>query len=139
MRHPIQRRPSSARLLAAAALALAALLHAGCDRDVDDASILLTLRTQEDDAESPSATVLEGVRSTLYATAANAGTNTLVLPLVWSVSQPHLGAIAGSAGFSAVYQSHGIVGNNLIYCTDQAQRQGVAVVECVRPPAEETP
>lgn len=58
----------------------------------------------------------------------------IFLPLEWSVSDPALGRIAASAGYSAVYESwtdgHG---QNIVTVRDQVERTGIAVVNHVVP------
>jgi hypothetical protein len=53
---------------------------------------------------------------------------TLFLPLEWSVSDPSLGTIISSAGFSAVYRSTGKVGDNVVTVRDQGDAAGTTVV-----------
>lgn len=57
----------------------------------------------------------------------------IALPLVWRVSNPALGGIAASGGYSAVYESSGVEGQNYVYVEDQFDRQGVAVIVQRRP------
>jgi hypothetical protein len=57
-----------------------------------------------------------------------AGSTNLYLPLKWSVSNSELGHIQESAGYSAVYESYGLAGNNVIEVKDQGTAEGVAVV-----------
>jgi hypothetical protein len=52
----------------------------------------------------------------------------LVLPLAWRVSDPSLGSIIGTGGLSAVYESNGMVGNNVITVTDQGEAEGIVLV-----------
>ena len=53
----------------------------------------------------------------------------LLLPLEWSVSNPAMGRIMASGGYSAVYESYGPRGQNYITVRDQAGREGIAAVE----------
>ena len=52
----------------------------------------------------------------------------LLLPLEWRVHNPGLGGIQASGGNSAVYQSNGRHGQNVVHVRDQGGREGVAVV-----------
>ena len=58
----------------------------------------------------------------------NALNSQLILPLKWQVSNPSLGRIARSAGYSAVYESFGGRGQNYVTVEDQVGREGIAVV-----------
>lgn len=85
---------------------------------------------------SPDTAVLTGSGDSIVFTAkrptVDIGTNTfdnLFLPLEWEVSNPNLGKIQSSGGFSAVYESNGKVGQNFINVRDQAGSEGVALVE----------
>ena len=52
----------------------------------------------------------------------------IFLPLEWSVGSPHLGRILASAGYTAIYESFGGQGQNVVTVFDRAGRAGVAVV-----------
>ena len=52
----------------------------------------------------------------------------VILPLQWSVSNPSLGGIMRSAGYSAVYESNGAIGQNVIIVKDGYGREGLASV-----------
>lgn len=52
----------------------------------------------------------------------------VILPLQWSVSNPSLGGIMRSAGYSAVYESNGTIGQNVIIVKDGYGREGLASV-----------
>ena len=52
----------------------------------------------------------------------------MFLPLEWGVSDPSLGHILSSAGYSAVYESYGGRGQNIVTVHDQVARTGLAVV-----------
>ena len=56
--------------------------------------------------------------------------NTLYMPLEWTVSNPELGQISASGGRGAVYECYGIVGDNAITVKDQGSAEGVAIVNC---------
>ncbi len=58
--------------------------------------------------------------------------NTIVLPYMWSVSDPSLGGIQGEGGNSAVYVSNGGSGANVITVRDQTGAQGVASVQHIK-------
>ena len=76
-----------------------------------------------------SSSTLEGSLATATLTASTASTNTaLALPLVWTVANPALGNIRASAGLTAVYESTGKVGNNIVTVRDQGQAEGIATI-----------
>lgn len=52
----------------------------------------------------------------------------IFLPLEWTVGSPHLGRILASAGYTAIYESFGGKGQNVVTVYDRAGRAGVAVV-----------
>jgi|GEM_PF-2903987 hypothetical protein len=60
----------------------------------------------------------------------------LFLPLEWSVSNPGLGQILASGGYSAVYRSVGGEGVNVVIVRDQAGREGIASVTQLGYPPE---
>jgi hypothetical protein len=105
--------------------------------------LLLAQVTGCEDAETgsalsvtPSEAGLTGVGATSYFTAAarvEAGEATnrneeIIYPLVWSVSNPALGGMMSSAGDSAVYESNGKKGQNVVFVKDQFGREGLAVI-----------
>ncbi len=53
----------------------------------------------------------------------------LFLPLEWSVSNPSLGRILASGGYTAVYESIGGKGRNIVTVRDQSGREGIAGIE----------
>lgn len=62
-------------------------------------------------------------------TITNGLSSQIMLPLEWSVSNPSLGRIYMSRGYSAVYESLGGRGQNIVIVTDAVGREGLAVVE----------
>ena len=52
----------------------------------------------------------------------------IFLPLEWNVGSPQLGRILASAGYTAIYESFGGKGQNVVTVYDRAGRAGVAVV-----------
>jgi hypothetical protein len=50
------------------------------------------------------------------------------LPLEWTVSNPDIGHIEGSAGVTAIYVGHGKLGTNAIVVKDRGKAEGAAVV-----------
>ena len=52
----------------------------------------------------------------------------IFLPLEWSVGSPQLGRILASAGYTAIYESFGGQGQNVVTVFDRAGRAGRAVV-----------
>lgn len=95
-----------------------------------------------DDAETGSALIVTpedsevaGNGSTVFLTAALASdddpTNRneeIIYPLEWSVRNPTLGGIMNSSGNSAVYESNGARGQNVVFAKDQFGREGLAVI-----------
>ena len=53
----------------------------------------------------------------------------ILLPLEWRVADATLGRITASGGYSAVYESSGIRGQNYVFVRDQAGREGIAAIE----------
>ena len=105
--------------------------------------LLMLLVTGCEDAETgsaltvtPSEVNVTGVGATSYFTAAarvDAGEATnrneeIIYPLVWSVSNPTLGGLMSSAGDSAVYESNGRKGQNVVFVKDGFGREGLAVI-----------
>ena len=77
---------------------------------------------------SPSSPQLSATNATVTFTATGGTNGTLVLPLQWSVDNLTLGRILANGGVTAVYQSTGMTGNNIIRVRDQAEAAGYAVV-----------
>lgn len=82
---------------------------------------------------SPQPDQYEETRSAKASQDANTNPNTnlasqIFLPLEWSVGSPHLGRILSSAGYTAIYESYGGKGQNVVTVADQIGRAGVAVV-----------
>ncbi len=74
-------------------------------------------------------TSTNGNTSSTSTTATSTSTNqTLFYPLEWSVSTPSLGTIRSASGNTAVYESLGGEGNNIITVRDQDDNKGQAVV-----------
>jgi hypothetical protein len=59
---------------------------------------------------------------------ATGGLRTLSLPLEWSVSNPDLGSIAASGGYTASYVRTHASGDNSIIARDQYGAEGVATI-----------
>jgi hypothetical protein len=55
--------------------------------------------------------------------------NELLYPLVWSVSIPEYGQIISTAGNTAVYRCDTRHSRNVVTVHDQAQREGMAIIE----------
>ncbi len=75
---------------------------------------------------TPASPELKGSLAIQTFTASGVASNELALPLIWTVSNPNLGVIRSTAGLSAVYESTGKVGNNIITVRDQGQAEGMA-------------
>lgn len=108
----------------AIACALAAMLATGCEDAETESGLTLT----------PASSELIGQGATVLLTAELAvepGTNVhdqVILPLTWSVSNPSLGGILRSAGYTAVYESNGRIGQNVVICRDGFGREGLASI-----------
>ena len=84
---------------------------------------------------SPSSYTLNSTSNTVTFTVVldTNDTSALVLPLDWSVSDPSLGNIIVSSGYSATYSRSANNGNNIVTVKDQYDREGSAVVTQVWP------
>jgi len=76
----------------------------------------------------PSEATLTPGSNTVIFTAVLHATNELSLPLEWRVSDPSLGSIVSQSGYTAVYQSTGRNGNNVVTARDQYGNEGSATV-----------
>ena len=105
-------------------VALVGLLLLGCESTTTDTGITV----------APSTATISGPSTGVVFTASCSGTGTnginkdLYLPLEWSVSNPSLGNIMSSVGFTAIYESTGAKGRNAITVRDQGGAEGVALV-----------
>ncbi len=105
-------------ILVAAVFAVASLV--GCET-TETADSVITV--------TPASSTLNGTLATATLTASTASTNmALALPLVWTVANPSLGNIRASTGLTAVYESTGRVGNNIVTVRDQGQAEGMATI-----------
>jgi len=78
---------------------------------------------------SPASVALTNDWATTTFTASMTSTNlSLVLPLLWSVSDPARGTIRASGGLTAIYEGKNVAGNNTITVRDQGDNSGIAVV-----------
>jgi hypothetical protein len=110
---------TSVQIVSLAIMATLVLVSvSGCESRDKDANIAVT----------PQTTDLVGPGDTVVLVAADPDAD-LVMPLVWSVSNPSIGGILSASGDSAVYESNGTWGQNTITVLDQSDREGVAVVE----------
>jgi len=106
-------------------LGVALLLSVSCESTTTNTHIAVEPSsvelTKKGDVVSFTATYSPGDEST---------SNTLYMPLVWTVSNPDLGQISATGGRGAVYECYGIVGDNAITVKDQGSAEGVAIVNC---------
>jgi hypothetical protein len=58
----------------------------------------------------------------------------LYMPLEWSVYNRSLGGVMSSAGHTAIYESNGKVGRNVVFVKDQSGREGIVAINQVRAP-----
>lgn len=104
-----------------AVLAAVLVMGPGCET-TDSQDTALTV------SASPSGE-LTGVGATATLTASTGSTNTVLqLPLIWTVSDSNLGVVKSSAGLTAVYESKGPVGNNVVTVRDQGEAEGIVVI-----------
>ena len=83
------------------------------------------------DVEPSSVTLASGsntVEFTVVATSSNAAPKNFDLPIEWRVSDPSLGTIIRSSGFSAVYKRTGKNGDNTVIARDPYDAEGYATV-----------
>jgi hypothetical protein len=94
-------------------------------------------RSEQGDAitVTPAVTTLEGPSATvLTASPAEDGVvssnrvEALYLPLTWWVSDPELGNITASGGYTAVYSSTTKEGQNTVFVSDEVGAEGNAVI-----------
>lgn len=105
--------------------AILAFLAAGCE-DADTGSAM---------SVTPETSNLSGQGATVVLTAKLPGTSMvsnrsdqIILPLSWSVSNPSLGGILSSRGYTAVYESNGKDGQNVVIAEDAYGHEGLAVI-----------
>jgi len=84
------------------------------------ATVLLTASAPTPPAEPEEAAATD--------TTTNATTQTLYLDLEWEVSNHALGHILSQAGYTAVYESNGTIGQNVVRVMDQAGNEGEALI-----------
>jgi len=103
---------------------ICAVLITGCETGGD--TVALTIEPAFVDLTSSS----NGASTVLTQTfTATGGIRTLSLPLEWSVSNPNLGSIAASGGYTASYVRTGASGgDNSITVRDQYGAEGVATI-----------
>ena len=140
------------KALAAGLVATLAWFAAGCGEDartdvalavnpvsadVYDKGATVVLTAFDPDAGlydySPAPTEYEETHTAKASQDSNTNPNTnlaaqIFLPLEWSVGSPQLGRILSSAGYTAIYESYGGKGQNVVTVCDQVGRAGVAVV-----------
>jgi hypothetical protein len=99
-------------------------------------ALVMTMSTGCEDAETGSGLTLDppsadltgqGATVSLTASMPEEGEE-VILPLTWSVSNPSMGGILRSAGYTAVYESNGRIGQNVVICRDGLGREGLASV-----------
>ncbi len=109
-----------------AALAAGMIFACGCD----DTSVSEVIDVE------PGTVEMEGRGSALLtarlrgedATTSTNQVDNLFLPLEWSVQNPDLGGVMSRGGHSAVYESSGRRGANVVFVKDQIGREGVVAV-----------
>jgi hypothetical protein len=109
------------------AIMTAGFLVAGCETGGDTVALTVSpsfvdLTTSSNGVSSTSNTVTQTF------TVETNGLRLLSLPLEWSVSNPQLGRIGASGGYSASYVRTDAHGDNAIAVVDQYGARGVATV-----------
>ncbi|MBT7065138.1 MAG: hypothetical protein HN919_02460 [Verrucomicrobia bacterium] len=100
-------------------VSVAAVFTSGCD----EATGLILLGVEPAYVDlTPGSNIVEFVIST------NSRGSELGLPLEWIVTDPSLGRIVGSGGYSAIYIRFAPNGDNTIIARDQYDNEGFAVV-----------
>jgi hypothetical protein len=98
---------------------LAAFLVTGCENvQTTDNNIIEV---------SPTSLAVTGRYIVVYSV--SAGSNSLYMPLQWSVSDPRLGTVTQSGALSALYQPNDLAGVNTITVRDQAEAVGFASID----------
>lgn len=104
---------------------LLAFLAAGCE-DADTGSAM-AIDPATSDLSGSGATVVLTAKSLVAVTASNRS-DQIILPVTWSVSNPSLGGIMSSRGYTAVYESNGRPGQNVVFAEDAYGREALAVI-----------
>lgn len=91
----------------------------GCDTTKSTDTVLTVTPASKD---------LTSAGETATFTVSVTGSNTVALPLVWTVSDSTLGGIKESSGLTAIYQSSGKIGVNILTVKDQGESEGIATV-----------
>jgi hypothetical protein len=99
--------------------AFVVVMMTGCEEDFENAGIDVTPASVSLSRES-------SVVLTAYGTEAREG---LVAPLEWGVSDPSLGRIVASSGFTAVYRRSNADGMNVVVVRDKSGKEGYVVVK----------
>lgn len=103
-----------------AAAVVAGMAFVGCESTKTTDSVMTI---------SPASVTLTNDYATVVFTASFSSTNTvLVLPLIWSVSNPERGTINTSGAMSALYQGTRLGGENTVTVRDQGDNAGTAFV-----------
>jgi hypothetical protein len=100
-------------------VSVAAVFMSGCD----EATGLVLL-----DVEPAYVDLTRGSNMVEFVISTNSRGSELGLPLEWIVTDPTLGRIVGSAGYSAIYIRFAPNGDNTIIARDQYDNEGFAVV-----------
>jgi len=77
---------------------------------------------------SPSYTILTTVSNTVELSVSGGPSNSLALPIEWSMTRPDLGYISQNSGYTAIYYRLAPDGDNVIIATDQYGNEGYARV-----------
>lgn len=98
----------------------------GCETtgDADALTVSPSSVNSSNRSEAVTFTVSAGTNTT-----AESGLKSLSLPLIWSVSNPLIGVITASSGYSASYVRNSKKGVQTIYVEDQYGAKGHATVD----------
>ena len=100
--------------------AVAGLALVGCETTKSEANVI-TL--------TPATATLTNDYATVVFTASFSGTsNSLALPLQWSVSNPERGTITASGSMMAIYRATWRGEENVVTVRDQGDNEGTAIV-----------
>jgi len=120
------------RMGVAAALAVWMGAGAGCEEAETDTGLSIDPPSAAIAPYGDGAVLLSACRGSCCGECLGTSSNMsdrLLLPLEWSVHDPRLGRVTPGGGFTAVYQSTGGDGQNIVFVRDQGGREGMAVIQ----------
>ena len=117
---------SQSRWICLATALAVALLAGGCEDA--DTQMAITLTPDEVELTETGSVLFTAELANVDPETTDDRDEELLLPLEWRVQNPGLGGIQSSGGNSAVYESNGRRGQNVVHVRDQGGREGVAAV-----------